>query len=641
MNALMNEFVQLTKKPECFLRSDTKAADGLNYVTKGIFDIGVACLKDKNALPIQELIISEFDQEQIWQELELLNGLEWPALQKEVSRVSAAGPHQLRLSVHPATEAGSSADAHAADGSDLDEGSWDGDAVEDDDGGGLDHVESESDQDSDADLDAEGDSENSEDEGAGGVEDEPLPARPHTRGSTVDDQFFRLGELEQFLELQDQSEERRRARRPDSDAPDRAGIDLFTADAGQQERVQQDEDEEPAMFAEFFDPPEDAATAKKPAGSLSGTLEAKRDLLASDSEEGEDAVDILGSAKKKAAQHKSTLEVRQDRLKARIATLEEQNLSEKPWQQRGETSASGRHENALLEEYVDFEQTRRAPETTAEVTAQIERLILRRVKDQVWDDVERKVKPVRDPYEFKKKLLLDQEKSKLSLAEVYEQEYLKQKTEAEQKPEVDLGLAHDEVEDIPKEHTAIKTLMADLFAKLDTLTHFHYMPKQTSAEVKIISKLPSIAIEEVTPVGASNATLLAPEEIKDKRRSNLLAPEERTDTDKKRQRRSKKRRQAAHAKAREQRELEQAAEAPERRGAAASRRLAEAQVARAEKRGLVTRADEKGGKKALKSSTAFFSQLQDQVTAQVSGAPLAKKSKKAKATSADVARMRL
>ena len=41
---------------------------------------------------------------------------------------------------------------------------------------------------------------------------------------------------------------------------------------------------------------------------------------------------------------------------------------------------------------MDFEQTRRAPETTAEVTAQIERLILRRVKDQVWDDVERKVK---------------------------------------------------------------------------------------------------------------------------------------------------------------------------------------------------------------------------------------------------------
>ena len=70
---------------------------------------------------------------------------------------------------------------------------------------------------------------------------------------------------------------------------------------------------------------------------------------------------------------------------------------------------------------MEFEQTRRAPVTTAQVTAQIERLILRRVKDKAWDDVERKIKPVTDPYQYKKKLLLDQEKSKLSLAQIYEQ----------------------------------------------------------------------------------------------------------------------------------------------------------------------------------------------------------------------------
>ena len=107
--------------------------------------------------------------------------------------------------------------------------------------------------------------------------------------------------------------------------------------------------------------------------------------------------------------------------RSRISQLEEENLAEKSWQLRGETAAAGRHENALLEEYVDFEQTRRAPVTTAQVTAEIERLILRRIKDKAWDDVERKVKPVTDPYQYKKKLLLDQEKSKLSLAQIYEQ----------------------------------------------------------------------------------------------------------------------------------------------------------------------------------------------------------------------------
>lgn len=40
--------------------------------------------------------------------------------------------------------------------------------------------------------------------------------------------------------------------------------------------------------------------------------------------------------------------------------------------------------------------------------------------------MERKVKPVMEAYEYKKKLPLDQEKSKLSLSQIYEQEYLKQ-----------------------------------------------------------------------------------------------------------------------------------------------------------------------------------------------------------------------
>jgi U3 small nucleolar RNA-associated protein MPP10 len=40
--------------------------------------------------------------------------------------------------------------------------------------------------------------------------------------------------------------------------------------------------------------------------------------------------------------------------------------------------------------------------------------------------VERRVKPKEKPYDYSRARPLDQDKSKLSLAEVYEQEYIKQ-----------------------------------------------------------------------------------------------------------------------------------------------------------------------------------------------------------------------
>lgn len=66
---------------------------------------------------------------------------------------------------------------------------------------------------------------------------------------------------------------------------------------------------------------------------------------------------------------------------------------------------------------------------------------------------------------------------------------------------------------------------------------------QVTAELKVITNLPTLKVEEVGMTASTDEQLMAPEEVKKKVKGEIKAKEERTDTDKKRERRRKKIRQ--------------------------------------------------------------------------------------------------
>lgn len=139
----------------------------------------------------------------------------------------------------------------------------------------------------------------------------------------------------------------------------------------------------------------------------------------------------------------------------KILALEQELIGEKPWQLKGEVSANSRPINSLLFEDVNFEQRVKAPTITAETTEGLEALIKQRIKDNKFDDPERKVKPVAK-LQSTREVEINQEKSKVGLAQLYEQELVAKATGS-------TSLARDGAD---KE---AETRLNALFRKLDAL----------------------------------------------------------------------------------------------------------------------------------------------------------------------------
>ncbi|XP_011488218.1 U3 small nucleolar ribonucleoprotein protein MPP10 [Oryzias latipes] len=630
-----------TAQPDIFLSPQDEVAAEFTSLTKTLYDLRKAQEPaGYGGSPLAQLVVENFDEEQIWQELELQNDAVLTHFKNAIDGALSNGNLTLLSD------------------EEMDADKEDQSGVEEEEEGATDDenvseqlprlskkssVEAEegsdnySEDDSDIDFDVNALEKQRKDKGKTGSKKKVVP-------SEVDDKFFKLSEMETFLDdiekrevkEDDNEDELDYFRDLPSDEDDEINLDevmsskkkktgkssrdlkykdFFDAVDNEPDEQQSDGDDDhmddsQEEDGEEIDGEDDTEEEGDDEDEQKSRSEASKkkvtfDLSEDEDSEGEDLEEVLKTPSPEKAELKSSFEKRQEKMSQKIEELENAALAEKPWQLLGEVTAQTRPENSMLEEDVEFEQaSRAAPAITEETTLQLEDIIKQRIKDQAFDDVVRKEKPKEEVFEYKKRLTLDHEKSKQSLAEIYEQEYIKQtqkNTEKEENPA----------------HVEIQKLMDTLFLKLDALSNFHFTPKPPVPEVKVVSNLPSITMEEVAPVSTSDATLLAPEEIKDKNKAgDILGDIERTKTDKKRERRHIKKVKRLKIKEKEKRQ-----KVKEANKTGESKKISKTEVAenlrKVTKGGKATILKDEGKDKALRSSQAFFSQLQDQVKSQI------------------------
>ncbi|KAI1416131.1 Mpp10 protein [Hypoxylon sp. FL1857] len=238
----------------------------------------------------------------------------------------------------------------------------------------------------------------------------------------------------------------------------------------------------------------------------------RRDLFEDESEreDSEDALSDVSAGDPKS--RRSAHERRQAKLAEEIRKLEAANVAKRQWTLSGEAKATDRPMNSLLEEDLDFEHVGKpVPVITAEVSESIEDMIKRRILAQEFDEV---IKRRPDASEFSSNTRrglvdLDDTKAKQSLAEIYEEEHVKNAN-----PDSYVSKADEKLR---KEEKEIEQMWKEVSASLDALTSWHYKPKPAAPTLTVVSDVATISMEDAQPTTAQGVSggdhTLAPQEI--------------------------------------------------------------------------------------------------------------------------------
>ncbi|KAF0391237.1 Mpp10 protein [Gigaspora margarita] len=504
-------------KPETFIKENQNAyVEALN-IAKDLHNLGKK-EKRKEPLqwqeiidndPIEELVIDKLNNEQIWDEIDKQNN---PFLKYVNDELDALDEFLEQQSVYDEQEG----DEDDSVFNDFEYNSLEGKGT-----ANRFSVHSESSDNNDMDVEDdlyEDVQDNDEDEE---YSDKEVSNRD-TNG--LNDDFFNLEEFNKNTE-------------DDVNLSEDDEVDYF-ADP---DELDDELNANDIMYKDFFDPPP-KKNKQKQKQNFSNNLRSKLDIDNGENDDEHDNESLNNLVYDLFAKNtsddkgdellKSSFHKKQEKIQKQIEQLELENVADKDWTLMGEISGKHRPLNSLLEEDLKFDHiVKPVPIITEEVTMKLEDTIKQRILDETFDDVERKQDPNFRPFLPSKLIEISNEQSKKSLAEIYEESYVKQTSD----------IPDEKDEALKKEHQEIENMFKELCHKLDALSNFHYTPKPPRPEISVIADVPAIAMEEVIPVHVSDGTLLAPEEVYDKKNQEVKGDTEMDSNEKKRARAAKKR----------------------------------------------------------------------------------------------------
>lgn len=343
-------------------------------------------------------------------------------------------------------------------------------------------------------------------------EEQDIPVKKDVFG--LNDEFFDIDEYnKQVMKLEEAAEN------DDYDEKEEE-IDYFAALSDEDE---EEEEEEMAYYDDFYDKPgssnklsnikdhetkeEEEEEEEEEEGDFSeGEIDnamgsAMLDLFADEVDNEE-----VSSKNEKTM---SSFEKQQQQIQAEIAKLEAELVADKKWTMKGEVGSKDRPQDSLLDDpesaNMAFDRTSKpVPIVTQESTEALEDLIRRRIREEQFDEVPKRLVADVARFHNKQKFELSEQKSSKSLSEMYEDQYKNVDTEKEVS------------EEIQKQHDEITELFTKVSHRLDALCSAHFIPKPhqfKTIEIKVSDNAASINMEDAQPLHVSSESTLAPQEI--------------------------------------------------------------------------------------------------------------------------------